>query len=211
MSETRPGVERDRPRPEGPQASVHPAYEPPLSITLPALLRAGRDKDFRRLIHALLVSTGRLARCRAAFGKPLGLTGAQYSVLMAAAHLQGGSGVSIRAIADYLNVAAAHVTAEVGKITAAGLLAKSRDSTDRRAVAVRLTPAGESALEQLGPLLRDINDMLFAGVSAEEFRVLAGFFDKFATNSERAVQRLGDAERAERRRAQTVTHGDDHA
>ena len=211
MAETRSSAETAVAQADDAATGGEAAYEPPLSITLPELLSAGRDKDFRRLIHALLVSTGRLARCRAAFGKPMGLTGAQYSVLMAAAHLQGSRGVSIRAIADYLNVAAAHVTAEVGKIAAAGLLAKSRDGADRRAVAVRLTPAGEIALEQLGPLLREINDMLFAGVSAQEFRVLAGFFENFVVNTEHAMQRLADHDRAERRRARNIYDGADHA
>lgn len=166
------------------------AFAPPLSVSRAEVLPDGSDVAFRKVIYGLFVCGARLHQCRDAFGAVIGLTGVQYTLLMATAHLQEGRGVGIRALADYLHVAMPHVTTEAGKLVRAGMLTKRPNPRDRRGVLVSLTAAAEAALERLAPFLREINDTLFDGVGREEFLALARFIDTFTGNSERAVARI---------------------
>ena len=173
-------------------------FAPPLTVTLPAVLTDGSDKAFRKVIYGLFVSAARLHDIRDAFGRRIAMTGARYTVLIATAHLQGTSGVGVRALADYLHVASPHVTTEVGKLVAAGLLAKARNPDDGRGVLVTLTPAGADALEALAPFLRRINDILFDGISRTEFAAVVRFIEKFVINTERAILAIAEDERGRR-------------
>jgi DNA-binding MarR family transcriptional regulator len=174
------------------------AFSPPLTVTLPAVLTDGSDKSFRKVIYGLFVCAGRLHDIRDAFGRRIDMTGARYTVLIATAHLQGAAGVGVRALADYLHVASPHVTTEVGKLVAAGLLRKVRNPDDGRGVLVSLTPAGGQALEALAPFLRRINDILFDGISRAEFAAVVRFIEKFVINTERAMAAIADDARGRR-------------
>ncbi len=172
---------------------------PPLSVSRPEILLDGSDAAFRKVIYGLFTCGARLHQCRDAFGAAIGLTGAQYTVLIAGAHLQEERGVGIRALADYLQVATPHVTTEVGKLVKAGLLVKRPNPEDGRGVLVSVTDAGHAALEALSPFLREINDILFDGMTRDEFNALARFIDRFVDNTERAVARI-DAARGQGRK-----------
>lgn len=183
------------PSPSREHRTAPAAFAPPLSVGRAEVLLDGSDVAFRKVIYGLFVCGARLHQCRDAFGAAIGLTGVQYTLLMATAHLQEGReqeghGVGIRALADHLHVAMPHVTTEVGKLVRAGMLAKRPNPRDRRGVLVSLTPAAEAALERLAPFLREINDTLFDNVSRENFEALAQFVDRFTDNSERAVSRI---------------------
>jgi len=173
-------------------------FAPPLTVTLPAVLTGGSDQAFRKVIYGLFVCAGRLHDIRDAFGRRIAMTGARYTVLIATAHLQGGAGIGVRALADYLHVAPPHVTTEVGKLVAAGLLRKERNPDDGRGVLVTLTPAGAAALEALAPFLRRINDILFDGISRAEFAAVVRFIDKFVVNTEHAAVAIAEDERGRR-------------
>ena len=110
------------------------------------------------MIHAF----DRLTSYREAFGRHLSLTASQFLVLIGTAYRQGRDGVSIRALADHTQLAATHVTTEVGRLIDKGLLTKQANPHDRRGVLVRLTPKGEAAVREVNPLLRRVNDCLFA-------------------------------------------------
>jgi DNA-binding MarR family transcriptional regulator len=137
------GAARLKPRLKAERRGV---FAPPLSVTLTAVLTDGSDKAFRKVIYGLFVTAARLHDIRDAFGRRIAMTGARYTVLIATAHLQGEAGIGVRALADYLHVASPHVTTEVGKLVAAGLLRKERNPDDGRGVLLSLTPAGAAAL-----------------------------------------------------------------
>jgi DNA-binding MarR family transcriptional regulator len=189
------GAARLKPRARSERRGV---FAPPLTVTLPAVLTDGSDKAFRRVIYGLFVCAARLHDIRDAFGRRIAMTGARYTVLIATAHLQGGAGVGVRTLADYLHVAPPHVTTEVGKLVAAGLLSKERNPDDGRGVLVSLTPAGAAALEALAPFLRRINDILFDGITRAEFAAVVRFIDKFVVNTERAALAIAEDERGRR-------------
>jgi DNA-binding MarR family transcriptional regulator len=117
-------------------------------------------------------------------------------VLIGTAYRQGRDGVTIRALADHTQLAATHVTTEVGRLISRGLLTKQANTRDRRSVLVRLTRKGEDAIRAVNPLLRRVNDLLFQDVSRDEFAVLSRFLEKFSLNSEYALAEIRRSQRA---------------
>jgi DNA-binding MarR family transcriptional regulator len=150
----------------------------------------------------MVLAFGRLISCREAFGRALALTGSQFAVLIGTAYAQGRDGVSIRALADHIQLAPTHVTTEVGRLIRKGLLVKTMNQRDRRGVLVTLSPRGETAVRQVAPFLRRVNDLLFQGVGAKDFAAISRFLHGFALNSEHA---LGEIRRFERERATKQT------
>jgi DNA-binding MarR family transcriptional regulator len=170
----------------------------PATVSLPPMLTDGSDVAFRETIYLMVLAFGRLHSCREAFGRALSLTAPQFIVLIGTAHRQGAEGVTIRGLADHTQLAATHVTTEVGRLIAKGLLTKQANTRDRRSVLVRLSARGEAAIRSVNPLLRRVNDQLFKNVSRQEFAVVSRFLARFAHNSEDA---LIEIRRAERERA----------
>jgi DNA-binding MarR family transcriptional regulator len=178
----------------GPQKRGKP-FIPPATITLPPMLKSGADVAFRETLYLMALAFGRLSSCREAFGRALGLTPSQFIVLIGTAYQQGTEGVSIRALADHTQLAATHVTTEVGRLIGKGLLTKQASTRDRRSVQVRLSPEGEDAVDAINPLLRRVNNLLFADVSREDFAAVSRFLEKFALNSEYALAEIRRSER----------------
>lgn len=174
-------------------------YTPPLSISRPDCLEKGRDDRLRALLHALFVTAARFEDVRGAFGRRLGATGPQYTILAAIAERQKDAGVGIRALADHLHVATSHITTEVNKLVSLGLVEKRANPADGRGVLARLTRSGEAALDRLGPFRREINNILFDGLSRAEFQAVARLFERFLVNTERALDRIGLEERERKR------------
>ena len=177
-------------------------FLPPATITLSAMLKAGGDVEFREALYLMALAFSRLSICREAFGRTLGLTASQFIVLIGTAYQQGGEGVSIRGLANHTQLAATHVTTEVGRLIGKGLLTKKPSTRDRRSVLVRLSRKGEDAIRAINPLQRRINDLLFADVPREDFSALSRFLEQFALNSEYALAeiRRSDRERSAGRR-----------
>jgi DNA-binding MarR family transcriptional regulator len=167
-------------------------------VTLPEIVRDGDDLRFRETLYLMALGFGRLQSFREAFGRLLSLTGSQFIVLIGTAYRQGSEGVSIRALADHTQLAATHVTTEVGRLIGKGLLTKTANARDRRSVLVRLSSQGEAAVRAVNPLLRRVNDQLFQNVSRAEFETVSRFLTTFALNSEYA---LAEVRRSELERA----------
>ena len=178
-------------------------YAPPASVSRAACLENGRDDRLRALLHALFVTAARFEDVRGAFGRRIGASGPQYTILAAIAERQGAvagtAGVGIRALADHLHVAPSHITTEVNKLVSLGLVEKRANPADGRGVLVKLARPGEAALDRLGPFRREINDILFDGLSRADFQTVARLFERFLVNTERALDRIGLEERERKR------------
>jgi DNA-binding MarR family transcriptional regulator len=170
-------------------------FAPPLTISHDVLMADGSDVLFRQSLYLMVLAFSRLATCREAFGRALGLTGSQFAVLVGTAYRQGRDGVSIRALADHVALAATHVTTEVGRLIDKGLLVKTANRQDRRGVLVHLSRQGEDAVRAVAPFVRRVNDNLFAGVSRRDFAVVSAFLSRFAANSEDALDEIRRTER----------------
>jgi DNA-binding MarR family transcriptional regulator len=160
----------------------------PLSVTRPEVLTDGTDREFRRLIHRMLIGQARLDAIRESIAARIGVSGTQYHMLMSVLHLQGSAGVSIGALADYLEVTGPHVTGIVGKLVKTGFVRKTANPNDGRGVLVKLTPAGRKKLLQAFEFIAAVNDWLFEGVGREEYRAVANFHARFIRNTQTTLE-----------------------
>lgn len=150
----------------------HRALAVPPSVTASSLLINGSDLAFRELIQNLLAMGMLLHRLRGRLAAELNMSGPQYAVFLAIAHLQGEHGISASAVAQHLRVSAGLVTNEAGTLERAGLIAKCVNPADRRGVLLTLTESGISALIDFTPALQRINDSVFGELAPSEFRQL---------------------------------------
>lgn len=159
----------------------------PLTISREELLRQGSDADFRAMLNNLLAFSGRLQSVRQHFGASIGLSEVQYSLMMSVLHLQGDKGVGVTAIAQHLSLSNPFVTNETGKLIKLDLISKKPNSDDRRRVLLSLTPKGHKILSDLAPLQRDVNDALFASLSAADFDHLRRLSEELVGTANDAV------------------------
>ena len=179
-----------RQRPPAARPRSRGVFAPPPTVSHPALLVAGDDVGFRETLYLMVLAFSRLTACREAFGRALGLTGSQFAVLFGVAYRQGRDGVSIRGLAEHVQLASTHVTTEVGRLVRKGLLLKAANQRDRRGVLVKLSQRGESAVRRVAPFLRRVNDRLFEGISRAEIESLDLFLRVFARNGENALAEI---------------------
>jgi DNA-binding MarR family transcriptional regulator len=181
-------------------------YHPPLTVSHRALLVDGSDIEFRRLILRLLQIEERLRHARAYLGRQAGLTGPQYSLLMAVAYLQGQTGIAVRSLARELRVTSAFITTESRRLIGRGLLAKRQNPHDSRSTLVTVTPAGRRAIERLVPEVRAVNDLFFGHLSRPAFGQAKRFLEQLMDGSRQALAHIAareahDSSRAAIRRA----------
>jgi DNA-binding MarR family transcriptional regulator len=119
-----------------------------------------------------------------------GLTGPQYTMLMAIAQLErahpAASGVRLSAVADYLRVSRAFVTTEAGILVRRRLLVKRPNPQDGRSALLRLSVAGERLLDQVMPEVQALNDVFFGPLSGADFRGARRIVAAMLAGSERA-------------------------
>ena len=159
----------------------------PPSATRSALLSGRSDHQFRELLYDFFTVANRLEQVRRYLGSRIGLTGPQYTLMMAVAELQGSSGASVGRVADYLHVTGTFVTAEFHKLSTRGFVSKRPDSRDGRVSRLSIAPKGWLALESLFPELQQINDRFFDLASREEFVSLHRVLQKMVESSRRTL------------------------
>jgi DNA-binding MarR family transcriptional regulator len=183
MSRTRPQAKKAKGR-----GSARKPADAALTVTLPQFLVGGADLAFREFVADLFAAVSGMQSLRRALARSIGLSVAEFSVLLATWHLQKQGQVGVITIARHLHVAAAHVTAEVGKLVAAGLIRKTPDPDDARAVILVTTRTGESILMKLAPLLRQINDRLFSTNTPSDIAVVSKFLRHIVVESATATR-----------------------
>lgn len=156
----------------------------PLSVTRGALLAGGSDHSFREFVYNFFTVAERLQEIRRHLGARAGISGPQYSLMMAVAELEGSEGVRVGKVAEYLHVAGPFVTTEAGKLARIGYLTKVNDAKDKRAWRLSVTPQGRDALQSLFPELQQVNDTFFADMSKSEFALLRKWLGNLVYNSE---------------------------
>ena len=81
-------------------------------------------------------------------------------------------------VADHLRIAARSATDVVDRLESRGLVRRSPDPADRRAMTVALTPAGESALAEVDAARRDGAAEFFGALSERERSTLTTILTK---------------------------------
>jgi DNA-binding MarR family transcriptional regulator len=170
------------------------AYVLPPTVSSGALLDKGSDRRFRTLVNDLFTIASRMEIVRAHLGRRTGLSGPQYSVLVAVAHLQGERGVRVGTVAQAMHVSSAFIASETGKMARLGLLLKRPSPHDRRGVLLTLAPAGRLKIDRLSAEIRAINDMFFGGLDGESFAALCAAAQALVKGSGKAVHYVSAAE-----------------
>jgi DNA-binding MarR family transcriptional regulator len=166
------------------------AFKPRFAVSHQPMRVDGSDEVFRHVLYLMVLASARLATFREAVGRMIGLTGSQYLVLLATAHRQGGEGVTIRELAQYVLMASTHVTTQVGALIRKGLLKKRPHGHDGRSVLVSLTAKGERAMNSIAPVRCEFNDAFFVDIDRATLLTVAQFLQQVAQNSERALPLL---------------------
>lgn len=182
-------------------AAPKPAFLPPRTVSHTELLEHGTDHAFRETLYLMAVGFGRLQSCREAFARHVGLTSPQFAVIFGTAFIQGNSGVKIRDLAANIQLAATHVTTEVGRLIRKGLLKKAADPADRRSVLVSLSRQGEELVLRAAPTIREVNDLLFKNVSRSEMDKVRSFLTKLEHNSGVAIAVLRQQQKTARQKS----------
>lgn len=158
-----------------------------LTITIPGLVQSGQDADFREMISVMYGALGRLQTMRRTLAESLGLGSAEFAVVMTLLRLESTGGVRIRRIADDLYVAAANITATVGRLEETQWVVKTSDPNDSRALAVRLTPQSRERLHQFTEQLHFVNDVWFEGTNVSDLKSVILFFHRLIDRYEPAL------------------------
>ena len=159
----------------------------PLTVSRPALLDGRSDTRFRQLIHDLIAYGHRLDACRDAFAAIIGVSGAQYEILMLVSRADG---LSVGEVAARLHRSGAFITIEANRLAERGILAKASDPGDGRRVLLTLTAKGTALVERLAPHQRRINDVLFECLDARRFAELRALAAELVACGDRAVALL---------------------
>ena len=153
-----------------------------------ALLDQGSDYRFRQLVQDTLAVSARLQAIREEFGRTAGLTGPQYSLIVAIAHLaESAGGTTVSQLANHLHVSGTYVTAEANKLERAGLLLRAPNPNDRRSVLLQLTKSGLELLERMIPVISRINDEIFRDLTRADFELLVRLMSGLAESAADAL------------------------
>jgi MarR family transcriptional regulator, organic hydroperoxide resistance regulator len=170
-----------------------PSFRLPATVSRTALLEAGCDRRFRQLVYDLFTISVRMETVRTRLARRIGITGPQYSVLVAIAQFQGIDGVSVGKVAQVLHVSAAFITAETRQLERVGLVVKGINPHDRRGVLLRLAPTGEQQMIAISPAITAVNDRFFASLSRKAFRSFADCAAQLVSSSREVVQSIETA------------------
>jgi DNA-binding MarR family transcriptional regulator len=159
----------------------------PLTISRPELLMNGSDREFRRLVDGIFAFAARHEAVRDGHAARVGLSGVEYSTLIALRHLEDDGDVGVKELADYLRVSGSFITTMIGKLVARGLVAKQPGLEDKRRVRLSVTQKGHQLLATLAPAQRQVNDVQFGPLSRADFQLLLRVLRQLIDSSDRAV------------------------
>jgi DNA-binding MarR family transcriptional regulator len=159
----------------------------PLTVGRPELLPDGTDREFRSLVHNLFAFMARHEAVRDGHARFIGLAGVEYTILISIGHLALEGDVNVKTVADHLHMSGAFVTTVTSKLQSQGLVDKAQDPADRRRIALAITEKGKALLRRLAPFQREINDVEFAALTREQFRLLSRTVEDLIGCGDRAV------------------------
>ena len=153
-------------------------------------MRDGSDARFRRFLYDFLTISARMKLVREHLGGQAGLTGPQYTLLIAVMELGDGAGVAMRDLAEYLRVTPAFVTLESGRLIDAGVLAKRANPRDGRSSMLLLSARGWRLVARLVPEVRTINDLFFSRLDGATFNRARQLMAELLEGSELALAQV---------------------
>lgn len=159
----------------------------PLTVSREELLVNGTDQAFRQLVHDIFAFNARHEAIRAGHARRIGLAGIEYTILISVARLSRDGDVNVKTLADHLHVSTGFVTNVTRKLQTLGLVQKTTDAADRRRTVLTVTRKGRDSLAELAPFQRQVNDVEFGSLTADDFRQFSRIVSALVDSSEQAV------------------------
>lgn len=168
---------------------VRPSAAP--TVSHPAFLEGGDDHAFRRMVHDSLAFAARIEAIRDGYARLIGISGVQYTILIAVNHLQFDENVSVTRVAEHLHLSGAFITNETNKLARLGLLEKQQDPEDGRRLILRTTDEAQRRLARLAEVQAEVNDEHFAPLAeGENFEVYRKLVSQLVDSTDRALALL---------------------
>ena len=142
----------------------------------------GRARPFRLEDHLFFHFSQILARRTRALNERLRPYGLDYSRWRVLAVLLEHSGATMGRLADLTSVDRTTLTRTLGLMEKAGLVVRRERESDRRSLAISMTPKGRRLFARILPLALLETDRALAGFSAEEIRTLRDRLKRMAEN-----------------------------
>jgi MarR family transcriptional regulator for hemolysin len=117
-----------------------------------------------------------------AFDEALGAAGGTLPVWLILLNLKIHRPANQRELAEAVGIREATLTHHLNAMDARGLIARTRDATNRRVGVVTLTEAGEAAFLRLRDAAQDFDARLRAGLTEADLAILNGLLGKLAAN-----------------------------
>lgn len=122
--------------------------------------------------------------------RPLGLTRSQWWVLANLSRHEGG-GMMQTELARILDVGKVTVGGLIDRLEASGHVERRADAEDRRAKRIFITPKGHTVIEQMAKLGTDLNDIILAGVRADDIKITEEVLHQIKENLRDHLNRQG--------------------
>ena len=142
----------------------------------------GLVHDGRRSAELMCRCCSRVCRI---MNRILAETGVNMAQCQAMATLAENGEMTMGALAKALGVTMGATTNLMDKLVNAALVSRERDTSDRRVVKVKLTPAGTETLQRDMANLSDFWSKVFEGIDAEERTEFFEVYEKILALSER--------------------------
>lgn len=109
--------------------------------------------------------------------RPFGITGTQYNVLRI---LRGSmeTGLCGREVGERMIARVPDIPRLLDRMEEGGLIRRERDTNDRRHVIARITDEGLRLVDQVAPVLRELEDRFFGRLSADQLEALNTALDE---------------------------------
>ena len=152
------------------------------------LLEGGSDQRFRVLVADLFTISTRMEMVREHLGRRMGISGPQYSIVVAVAHLQGRAASASARWRRRCTCRAHSSRPKTGKLARRGLLLKRTNPLDRRGVLLSVAPAGRLAVDRVSAEIRAVNDLFFGALDAASFAAFSAAAGALVESSAKAVR-----------------------
>ena len=167
--------------------AVAKQFDPTPTTSLKAFVKNGSDHEFRELIFELNGLLNQIKRHQEKFAKYIGVNPAQFVFIMIIAEIPN---ITVRQIADRMNVSSPFVTAEIGKLVSMGVVCKRENNNDRRSSFLNLTSNGENLVRELTPILRKANDLHFRSLTRESAKAFKETVHAIVADGRRVLHEL---------------------
>jgi DNA-binding MarR family transcriptional regulator len=151
----------------------------------PKLKRGTQDCLEARVFVSLMRAADALSRGAEALLKPYSLSGTQYNILRILRGA-GESGLACREVGCRLITRDPDITRLLDRMESRGLIARARETQDRRVVKTRITAEGLRLLAELDQPVHDLHRRQWRQFPAKQLRQLSNLLDRARENVERA-------------------------